>query len=177
MVAREILVIPRQDKILVNSLNFIFYILLFFIQYPLAILFHMKQTQEIAPHIKTGQIGEELVSEHYKRHGYTVLARNYRQKWGEIDVIAEKDQRAYFIEVKTVSYETKTALEWAISHETWRPEENVTRQKLIKLSRVINTWIRENKCDKPWQIDVASVRIVPCETFSTINILKNVILD
>lgn len=137
----------------------------------------MKQPSETALHIKTGQIGEELVAEHYKRHGYTVIGRNYRQKWGEIDVIAEKDDKIYFVEVKTVSYETKSALEWAISHETWRPEENVTRQKLIKLSRVIDTWVREHKFDKTWQIDVASVRIVPRVTFSTINILENVILD
>ncbi len=137
----------------------------------------MKLYPRTAPHIKIGQIGEELAALHYKRHEFTIIGRNYRQKWGEIDIIAENDHHIRFIEVKTVSYETKEALFSAISHETWRPEENVTRQKIVKLSRTIDTWLKEHLCDKKWQIDVVAMRIVPRETFSTINILENVILD
>lgn len=110
------------------------------------------------------------------RKGYTVIGRNYLKIWGEIDVIAQKEGILHFVEVKTVSYETKADLVEAVTHGTWRPEENVHAFKLEKLSRAIESWLMENKYGGKWQIDVAGVRIVPRETFATVKMLENVIL-
>jgi len=120
--------------------------------------------------------GEQMTAKHYERAGFQIIGMNYLKKWGEIDVIAMKDNNVHFIEVKTVSYETKTELERAVSHGTWRPEENVTRHKIKKLSRAIESWLSEYKWDGKWQIDVAAVRIVPRETFAIIKIIENIIL-
>jgi len=125
---------------------------------------------------KVGSMGEQITAKYYKNQGFRILGFNYLKKWGEIDVIAEKAGKVYFIEVKTVSYETKHDLDRAITDKTWRPEENVHESKLKKLHRVIDTWLKDKKWMGDWQIDVAAVRIVPRETFATIKIITNVIL-
>ena len=124
-----------------------------------------------------GHEGELITANHLKRKGFQVIEMNYLRKWGEIDVIVQKDHKVHFVEVKTVSYETKADLERAVTHGTWRPEENVHAYKIKKLSRAIESWIADNKWQGDWQIDVAAVRIVPRETFATIKIIDNVILD
>jgi len=140
-------------------------------------MFHMElfptkwlKTKEV------GNLGEQIAAKYYKDNGFRVLEMNYLRKWGEIDVIAEKAGKVYFIEVKTVSYGTKLALDQAIADKIWRPEERVDDFKLKKLHRVIDTWLKDKKWIGDWQIDVAAVRIVPHETFATIKIIPNVIL-
>ena len=125
----------------------------------------------------TGSLGEKLTVDYLVKKGFILLEMNYLRKWGEIDVIVKKDDKVHFVEVKTVSYETKAYLESTVTHGTWRPEENVHQYKLKKLARAIETWISENKWTGDVQIDVAAVRIVPRETYATINMINNVILD
>lgn len=137
----------------------------------------MERSQSNKSHNKQiGAWGEQITAKHYQNASFKIHDMNYLKAWGEIDVIAEKAQRIHFIEVKTVSYETKQALQHAVTHGTWRPEENVTEFKLKKLSRAIESWLQERRWSGDWQIDVAAVRIVPRETYATINILDNVIL-
>lgn len=47
-----------------------------------------------------GKKGEYLVAEYLKRQGFTILATNYKQKVGEIDIIAQKPELIVFVEVK-----------------------------------------------------------------------------
>jgi putative endonuclease len=125
----------------------------------------------------TGNQGELLTALYLKNDCYTILGMNYRKKWGEIDVIGKKDDKVHFVEVKTVSYETRHDLEISVSHGTYRPEENVHDYKLKKLHRAIESWIYEFKWTGDFQIDVAAVRIVPRETYATIKIISNIILE
>ena len=80
----------------------------------------------------------------------------------------------HFIEVKTVSYETKQQLQAAVTRRTWRPEENVHQYKLIKLQRAIESWLIEKQYDGEWQIDVVAVRLVPREKYATAKFIPNV---
>lgn len=48
-----------------------------------------------------GEKGEQAVVAWLKKQKYSILAQNYRTKWGEIDVIATKGDVVAFIEVKT----------------------------------------------------------------------------
>ncbi|MHB8656944.1 MAG: YraN family protein [Solirubrobacteraceae bacterium] len=48
-----------------------------------------------------GVTGEQLAVEHLERCGYSVLERNYRTRWGELDVIAFDGLTLVFCEVKT----------------------------------------------------------------------------
>ena len=49
---------------------------------------------------RLGQWGEELVAEELRKQGGSILACNFRSRFGEIDLIAEKDGYLCFIEVK-----------------------------------------------------------------------------
>jgi len=125
--------------------------------------------------IQIGALGESFACLYLEGNGYKILGRNYRQNWGELDVIAIKGAIIHFVEVKTVSYETKSDLERAVSHGTWRPEEQVHAHKLKKLQRAIQSWLIDESWQGSWQIDVVGVRVVPRETYVTINIIENVI--
>lgn len=47
-----------------------------------------------------GQWGEEQVAAELRRKGWTVVARNFRCRMGELDIIAENGQFLAFVEVK-----------------------------------------------------------------------------
>jgi len=53
------------------------------------------------PRHRLGQLGEQVAAEHLERRGLAVVARNYRTRWGELDIVARDEQRLVFCEVKT----------------------------------------------------------------------------
>ncbi len=142
-------------------------------------MLHMEQDDSKNRNNKlTGKIGEDLAAKYLVKKGFSILSRNYLKKWGEIDIVArETSQKIHFVEVKTVSYETKQQLKEAVTRRTWRPEENVHKHKILKLNRAIESWLIENDYKGDWQIDVLAVRIVSREKFGTIKFLPNIIMD
>ncbi len=56
----------------------------------------MKHNQKIA------NIGQNIAKNYLIKHGYSILSENYRVKHCEIDIIANKNEDIYLIEVKTV---------------------------------------------------------------------------
>jgi putative endonuclease len=53
------------------------------------------------PRRSLGSAGEQLAAEHLERLGYRILERNYRTRWGELDLIAHDGRTLAFVEVKT----------------------------------------------------------------------------
>lgn len=100
---------------------------------------------------KIGQIGEEMACKFLMKQNFKIIERNYRKKWGEIDIVVEKDKVLRFIEVKSVSH--------SVSPETWQPEENVHLWKQKRLARAIQTYLLEKKVsdETEWQFDVLAV--------------------
>lgn len=139
----------------------------------------------MAKHNEIGRIGEDITAKWLKSKGFSIIELNYNKKWGEIDIVAHlsvrqtggTDKKVHFIEVKSVSYETKSDLERAVSHGTYRPEENVHKDKQDRLKRAIQTWLLENKYEGEWQIDIITVRMVPCEKLARIKMIDNVVFE
>lgn len=106
---------------------------------------------------KVGEIGENTACVFLTKRGFKILDRNYRKKWGELDIIAEKEGILHFVEVKTVSRENLDDVLRETSE--YRPEENVHPWKLRRLSRAIQTYLLEKGIDdeKEWQLDVLAV--------------------
>ncbi len=50
----------------------------------------------------TGRVGEELACRYLEKQGYRVVARNYRIRAGEVDIVAERGGVTYFVEVRSV---------------------------------------------------------------------------
>lgn len=47
-----------------------------------------------------GRRAEALAAEHLTKYGYIVLEQNWRTRWCEVDIVAQKDSVIYFVEVK-----------------------------------------------------------------------------
>jgi len=140
----------------------------------------MKQANKQGKKNQVGAFGEQITVNYLKNKGFEVLDTNYLKKWGEIDIVArettENSQIMRFVEVKTVSYETKALLTSAVTHDTWSPEDNVHFGKIQRLNRTIESWLMEHSCDLDWQIDIAAVKIVIQEKHASIKYIPNVIL-
>lgn len=74
-----------------------------------------------------GRGGEDRAVEYLCRNGYSILARNYRQRCGEIDIVAEKGETLVFVEVKLLS---SMPLEVLSSELDFRKQ-----QKIIKTAK------------------------------------------
>ena len=72
-----------------------------------------------------GNRGEEIAVRYLKKQRYTILERNYRSRYGEIDIICSRDQVIVFVEVKT-----RTSTSYG------SPEESITRSKQEHIRKV-----------------------------------------
>jgi putative endonuclease len=97
-----------------------------------------------------GALGEQLAVEHLRALGLRILARNWRCRYGELDVIAaDGDRTVVFIEVKTRSGDGFGGI-----------AEAVTRTKVRRIRRLAGIWLAGQ--DTHWaqvRIDVIGVRI------------------
>jgi len=97
-----------------------------------------------------GALGERLAVEHLRTLGLRILARNWRCRYGELDVIAaDGDRTVVFIEVKTRSGDGFGGI-----------AEAVTRAKVRRIRRLAGIWLAGQ--DTGWaqvRIDVIGVRI------------------
>jgi len=132
---------------------------------------------KLAPHLETGALGEDIALEYLEKQGFSLIERNYREKWGEIDLIMQKGQKIHFIEVKAVSHETRERLEKSVSREIFRPEERVHHKKLQRLGRAFQTWIAKKGSTNPFQLDVLTVRLVPREKYAVVDVIEDVNFD
>ena len=55
------------------------------------------------PNTGSGRLGEQLTAEYLEEKGYEIVERNFKCRFGEIDVIAQNDRYLAFVEVKTRS--------------------------------------------------------------------------
>ena len=109
-----------------------------------------------------GEAGEEIATTFLKKNNYTILDKNYRRKFGEIDIIAREGDYLVFIEVKT----RKT-----VSHG--HPLEAITLKKQRQISRVAQCYLAENNLfDTAARFDVVSV-IVSADNHVTVELIPN----
>ncbi|WP_423190880.1 YraN family protein [Agromyces ramosus] len=83
----------------------------------------------MAHNAELGRRGEQLAVDHLEARGMHVVARNWRCRLGEIDIIARDGRDTVFIEVKTRT-----------SHDYGHPFEAITPLKLARLRRLAIAW-------------------------------------
>ena len=135
---------------------------------------------------KVGEIGENVAVKFLMKHNFSILERNYTKKWGEIDIVAEKDNKFYFIEVKSVSCETlhgvnrlpATALtSVGETLDQYKPEDNMHPWKLKRLSRTIQTYLLSKRLDeKEWQVDLLVVFLSLKDKKARVKVVSDIIL-
>ena len=96
-----------------------------------------------------GNRGEELARRFLLGRGFTILETNYRQRWGEVDVVARLGPEVVFVEVRTRSGDAFGS-----------PEESVTEGKARRLAATAQTFLQERGMEEaPWRIDLVAVRV------------------
>ncbi|HWP60978.1 MAG TPA: YraN family protein [Candidatus Paceibacterota bacterium] len=102
-----------------------------------------------------GALGEQIAAGFLEQKGFTVIERNYRKPWGEIDLIAEKGDSVRFVEVKTVSRERIEDISREMGK--YSPEEQVHQFKLKKVARTAEMYMANKNDNRDFQVDVVAV--------------------
>lgn len=108
---------------------------------------------------KLGEVGEKVAEEFLIKKGYTLIERNYKNKYGEIDLILEKDRgkKIVFIEVKT-RYESNIS----------SPEDAINKEKIKRIIKNAESYILFNNVDKEILIEAV------CIVFDKENRIKSI---
>ncbi len=112
-------------------------------------------------HLTLGKSGEELAVALLEESGYRILARNYKTKLGEIDIVAYDKDTICFVEVKT-RHSDKHGL----------PQEAISGFKQRQISKTALIYLKKNHLlDKKARFDVVS--IIYSENASKLDLIKD----
>ena len=84
-----------------------------------------------------GKLGEDAACRELRRRGYVILARGYRTRHGELDIVAREGDVLVFVEVKTRSREAFGG-----------PLDAVTARKRMKLGRMALEYLSRSRLSK-----------------------------
>lgn len=93
-----------------------------------------------------GELGERLACEYLAENGWKIVCKNYRCRFGEIDIIAENGEYIIFAEVKARK-----------SNSLALPREFVTKQKQAKIIKTALVFMADNNFDLQPRFDVIEI--------------------
>lgn len=103
-----------------------------------------------------GAYGEQLAAEYLQKQGYQIVARNFRTRLGEMDIIAKNDTFLLFVEVK-LRKDTRFGLAC----------EAVTLSKQRKLTLTAEAWLCAHPTDLQPRFDVIEIYLPAGATVPT----------
>ena len=86
-----------------------------------------------------GESGERIAAEHLQHRGYRVLARNFRTRYGELDLVVANERTLVFCEVKT-------RLSGSLRGPA-APLDAIGTRKRDRLRRMARQWLAETAAD------------------------------
>ncbi|MEK7570169.1 MAG: YraN family protein [Patescibacteria group bacterium] len=93
-----------------------------------------------------GKRGEDLAADFLRAKGYTIVARNVRSPFGEIDLVCKEQDSLVFVEVR---YRASSAF--------GRPEETVVGHKLLRMQRSAEWYVTHKNYAGDYRIDVIGI--------------------
>jgi putative endonuclease len=112
-----------------------------------------------------GRVGESIAAAYLEKKGYTILDRNCRTPYGEIDLIAFQSDLIAFVEVKTRA-----------SISFGPPEISITTRKEEHMRNTAEYYIQLHpELTNDWRIDVIAVQLQPGNSPPIIDHFENVI--
>ena len=100
----------------------------------------------MALHMRLGRKGEDMAAGYLVQAGYNILHRNWRHSRYEIDIIAVKEGKLHFVEVKVRS-----------SKAFGLPEEAVTKKKFRSLLQAADEFLYRHPEYRHVQYDVLAI--------------------
>ena len=125
-----------------------------------------------------GILGEKIVAEYLRRNGFTIEARNYAKKTGEIDIVARKGNTFHFVEVKSVACEQfpnsqTVGAEYGMGK--YDPSANLHPYKIQKVARTSEWYMAEKHWEGECEIDGALVWIRKADGIGKVKYLPQIL--
>lgn len=114
-----------------------------------------------------GQYGEDLAARFLIGKGFVIVERNFRTRWGEIDLIVKKEKILHFVEVKT-----RTSLQFGA------PTEAINYFKQQRLLGAANMFLlARNRKEKDFQFDAVSIVLNIEAKTAKIRLIENILVQ
>jgi putative endonuclease len=114
---------------------------------------------------RLGQLGERLAVEHLARRGFEIVERNYRTRWGELDIVAFDGTTLAFCEVKTRR----------LRNGSGSPFDSLRPRKQAQVRKMAGSWLIEHT-ERPHakivRFDAIGVTIDPADRLVAIEHLE-----
>lgn len=94
----------------------------------------------------TGRKAEKAIVDYLEKQGHKILTQNWRTRWCEIDVVAQKNQTVYFVEVK---YRRSSRYGDGLAY--------ITDKKLQQMSFAAEMWVHNHNWTGDYALAAASV--------------------
>ena len=126
----------------------------------------MEQGTKLSATKQLGNLAETYAARYLAGKGYVILSQNYRQPWGEIDIVARKEDVLMFVEVKANRRELAG----------FEPELRVDHAKRQRMARIAQTFLQDMNfsSDQAWQMDVVSVTFIKERGVAKMRHYKNI---
>ncbi|EAB5281271.1 YraN family protein [Campylobacter upsaliensis] len=103
----------------------------------------------------SGILGENRACTFLKKHRFEILERNFHSKFGEIDIIAKKDEILHFVEVK-------------FTQKDYEPYERLDFKKYNKILKTIEFYKLKRQISNDFQLDLICIKDI--EFFENISL-------
>jgi Holliday junction resolvase-like predicted endonuclease len=127
---------------------------------------------------RLGSRGEDLAVAYLARQGYALIARNWRTRAGELDIVAQDGEWLVFVEVRTRRRRggmDEGPVAGDSTPTLGAPEESLTRHKQARLATMAETYLFESPWAGPWRIDVVALELWPDGSVARLNHLRDAV--
>jgi len=106
-----------------------------------------------------GAEGEKIAESFLKQKGYRILARNWKCRFGELDIVAAKREGRIFRKTETIVFVEVKTIDMADAQFIGQAEQNVNYFKQKHLISSAQCYLKAKRVSPeiPWQIDVIAI--------------------
>ena len=112
----------------------------------------------------TGHLGEKIAEQYLLSKGYEIIQRNWHSMYGEIDIIAQKNRKIHFVEVKT-----RKSLTFG------SPVESYNYFKQRKIIKTAFLYMDQIKTGQSFQLDFIGIMLNADNSTKEIEMIENAI--